>query len=225
MGYSRATHLVNTRSPGTARLSRRRSPRPSHLTPPQCDWPCGEASDGGAGRVHVRGHTRARGDASACGDGDVVGDGGLAPEHAVVSQCRRATERHVSAQQAADTDDDVVADLHQIVHLGVCTDARVAPRAAIDARAGSDLDVSPDHHASPLRLLHRQHVALQHAPDAALEALAFRALLGACRRPWNEAEAVGSDAHSSVQRASAADRAVLQRRVRPDTRPSTHRNR
>ena len=65
-------HTFDTRSPGTARLSRRRSPRPSHLTPPQCDWPCGEASDGGAGRVHVRGHTRARGDASACGCAGVV---------------------------------------------------------------------------------------------------------------------------------------------------------
>ena len=92
----------------------------------------------------------------------------------------------MSAQQAAASDDDVVPNLHQIVHLCAIADARIAPRAAVDARVGAQLDVVAKHHAPLLRLLGQ---------------------LSCC---WvdREAEAVRANLHAVVQRAARAHSCV-----------------
>ena len=58
-------------------------------------------------------------------------------------------------------DDDVVADLHEIIDLRALADDRVAIGAAVDGRAGADLDVVLDDDAADLR--HLEVAARAHA--------------------------------------------------------------
>ena len=80
-------------------------------------------------------------------------------------------------------DDDVVADLHEVVDLGALADDRVARRAAIDRRVGADLDVVLNDDAAHLR--HLQMPA----------------------RAEREAETVLADAHARMQDDAVAEQA------------------
>jgi len=132
---------------------------------------------------------------------------GFAAHDHAVAESGRTAKRDMPAKQAAAacgpynsgtcsfqasreqrTDDDVVADLHQVVHLGVVTDARVAPGATVDACVGAELDAVTQHHAALLRFLGQL-----------------------ASRTHQKAEAVCAKPHAVVQRAARSDSGVRQR--------------
>ena len=63
-------------------------------------------------------------------------------------------------------DDDVVADLHEVVDLGALADHRVAAGAPVDGGVGADLDVVLDDDAADLR-----HLEMALAPHGEAEAV------------------------------------------------------
>ena len=64
-----------------------------------------------------------------------------------------ARDTDIAGDQAMPPDDDVVADLDQIVDLGAFADDRIAVAAAVDRRVGADLDVVLDDDPADLRNL------------------------------------------------------------------------
>ena len=83
-----------------------------------------------------------------------------------------------------------MANLNEIVDFCVVAHACVAPAAAIDAAASSDLNLVANQHMTQLRFLLDAAISLD------------------C-----EAEAVSADAHAAMQYTVRADRAVLYGRV------------
>ena len=92
-----------------------------------------------------------------------------------------------------------MAYLHQVVNLGVVANARIAPRAAVDAGVGTELHAIAQHDAALLRLLGQ--------------------LAGG--RVHREAEAIRAQPHAVVQRAARSDRGVRQRAAVTHLRPLT----
>ena len=116
----------------------------------------------------------------------MIGHRALSAHYYAIAKLRRPSKRRVRADEALPADEDVVADLHEVVHLRLVANHRVAPAAAIDACIGSELDAIAEQHAQKLRLL----------VDAAV--LVIR-----------EAKAVGANAHAAVQNAVCANITIL----------------
>ena len=129
-------------------------------------------------------------------DGDVVRDRTFASHDAKVAELRRAGERTLRADENSAAYERIVANLDQVVNFGLVADARVAPAAAVDARARADLHLVAEEHAQQLRLL--AHAA----------------------RCWVDFEpkAVGANAHAAVQHAIRANLAILYGGVWPKQR-------
>ena len=97
---------------------------------------------------------------------------------------------HLRNQNAVPADDDVVADLHEIIDFRALADDRVAIGAAVDGRAGADLDVVLDDDAPDLR-----HLEMPAGPE-------------------REAETVLSDVRAGMDDDAVADQRAGERRAR-----------
>src|SRR5262249_31916900 len=95
-------------------------------------------------------HPALRCDLGPLTDRDVVGQPDLSAQHHIVSQRAAARDAGLSNDQAMPTDRSVVADLHEIVDLCSLSDHRIPAFAAVNGRAGPDLDVVLDDHAANL---------------------------------------------------------------------------
>src|SRR5690606_1237983 len=106
---------------------------------------------------------------------DVASRAGLTAHHHEVTELRRASNRHLRNQNAIAADDDVVPDLDEIINFRTRPDAGILKGAAVDGGIGPDLDIVSDQNTAYLR-------HFQMSP-----------------RPHGEAEAILSDADTSVQ--------------------------
>ena len=95
----------------------------------------------------------ARADLRAGADLQMAGEAGLTAERGEIVEDAGAGNAALRDEHAMPADDDVVADLHEVVDLGALADDGVAVGAAIDRRAGADLDVVLDDDAADLRHL------------------------------------------------------------------------
>src|SRR6478752_1477163 len=98
----------------------------------------------------------------------------------------------VAGKQAEPPDDDVMADLDQIIELAAFSDHGIAQAAAIDTGIGADFDVVLNDHPRKLRDL------------------------GMALRARHEAETILSDPHAGMQNDAVADQSMGNRDVRAD---------
>ncbi len=98
-------------------------------------------------------HAGRRGDLGAGADLQMSGDAGLSAERGEIADHARSGNAGLRHQNGVTADDDVVADLHEIIDLRAFADHRVAIGAAVDGHAGADLDVVLDDDPADLRHL------------------------------------------------------------------------
>src|SRR5262249_28325062 len=84
---------------------------------------------------------------------DVIGDADLPRDHDVVARTRRAGDADLADDQVVPADAAIVRDLHEVVDLRAAPDKRYRERAAVDRRAGADLDVVLEFDRTELRNL------------------------------------------------------------------------
>src|SRR5262249_38395482 len=110
-------------------------------------------AEGALARGNVLAHPRLGADYGAVADVDVVGDPHLAGGDDVIAGAAGAGDAHLADEEVVPADPAVVADLHKVVDLGAGADARGLEGAAVDGRAGADLDVIADLDVAELRHL------------------------------------------------------------------------
>ena len=104
-----------------------------------------------------------RGDLRAETDMKVAGEPRLPPQRGKILENAGARNAALRDEDAVAANDDVVADLHKVIDFRSFADDRVAVGAAVDGRAGADLDVVLNDHAPDLRHF---HVALRTEGEA-----------------------------------------------------------
>ncbi len=104
-------------------------------------------------------------------DLDVLDDPDTAAQHDRILQRHAAADPRLRHHDAVAANHHVVADLHEVVDLGAFADHGVADAAAVDHRAGTDLDVVLDDHTPDLRdfevAIGAHEIAEAVLPDAA----------------------------------------------------------
>src|ERR1700733_1258572 len=98
-------------------------------------------------------HASCRRDLGARADRQMSGDARLTAEGGEIADGARSRDAGLRDQHSMAADDDVVADLHQIVDLRPLADDSVAVRAAVNCDPGADLDVVLNDYAADLRHL------------------------------------------------------------------------
>ncbi len=150
------------------------------------------------------------GDLRAGADLEMARQPRLTAEGGEVADHGRAGNARLRDENAVAADDDIVADLHEIIDLRPLADDRVAIGAAIDRRAGADLDVVLDDHAADLRHLemparpHREAEAVLTDVRAGMDDHAI-ADEGAGDRSERADDAVAPDAHLRADHGVRAD--------------------
>ena len=81
------------------------------------------------------------GELRAFADGRIGAGARARPEHDEIAERRTAGDPALRDDNAMASDRNVVRDLNVIVDLGAFSDHRIADRAAVDRRSGSDLDI------------------------------------------------------------------------------------
>ena len=175
------------------------SPHRSHLPSPEPHWLRREARVV-AGGCNVLRHARLGRQPHVRAHVHVVSHGAAPAHHAVVAELRRTAKGAVCANQAAAADVHIVPYLHQVIHLGVVSQSRVAPAAPVDAATCTDLDAVTYQHAQQLGLL-------AHGAGLCID---------------KEAESIGTDAHTAVHHAPSTKAAVLNGSMHTDHRTLTH---
>ena len=110
----------------------------------------GNADHGDAGG-HVVADAGLGAQHGASADVHVVAHADLAGHHHVVARGRAAGDADLRADHVVPADAAVVGDHHLVVDLGAVADDRRAVGAAVDGRAGADLDVGAELDAAQLR--------------------------------------------------------------------------
>ncbi len=98
-------------------------------------------------------HAAAGGDLGAVADHGMIADADPRRQHHTIAEDGAAGNAALADHDAVPSDDDVVADLHEVVDLGALADHGVAQRTAIDGGPCPDLDHVLDQHAAGLRHL------------------------------------------------------------------------
>ena len=84
-------------------------------------------------------------------DCDVPDDPNLATERRILADLCAATNTILGDDNTVFANDDVVADLHEVVDLSAFADHGVALRAPVNRAVCPNLDIVRDHHAADLR--------------------------------------------------------------------------
>src|SRR5690242_11381006 len=134
-------------------------------------------------------HAGLSADLRAVADRQMAGESRLPSDHHIIAKPGAARNAHLRDDNAAAADLHVVPDLHEIINHSARADDRIRPRAAIDGRVRTDLDIVADDYAPELRHLDRR--------------------IGIGR----EAEAVLPDAHAGIDADARAEDAVAERRI------------
>src|SRR5580704_18671652 len=100
-------------------------------------WRAGPPLAGG----NIGHHAGCRGDLGARADRQMPGNARLTAEGGEIADGARSRDAGLGDQHRVAADDDVVADLHQIVDLCPLADHGVAVCAAVDRYASADLDI------------------------------------------------------------------------------------
>ena len=125
---------------------------PCHLAEHLPRGPGGSADPPRSGR-HVVHQAALCCRAAPLADAEMVDHTGLAADHRIIAHRYAAGNSGLAHDNAMAADHDVVANLDEVVDLGPLADHRVADGAAVDRRAGADLDVVLDDDAADLRHL------------------------------------------------------------------------
>mgnify|MGYP001552958627 CR=1 FL=1 len=71
----------------------------------------------------------------------MAGKPALAADHDKIAEFGAARNAHLTGENAAAAENDVVPDLNQIINHRAGADHRIVARAAIDRRIGADIDI------------------------------------------------------------------------------------
>ena len=110
-------------------------------------WRAGPPLAGG----NIGHHAGCRGDLGARTDRQMSGNARLTTEGGEIADGARSRDAGLRDQHRMASDDDVVADLHQIVDLRPLADDGVPVRAAVNRDPGADLNVVLNDYAADLR--------------------------------------------------------------------------
>ena len=143
------------------------------------------------------------------------GDARLTAEGGEIADGARSRDAGLGDQHRMATDDDVVADLHQIVDLRPLADHGVAVRAAVNRYAGADLDIILNDDAADLR-----HFEMPPRPKGESEAILSDMRAGMNNHPV--ADQRGRDRGRGADRAVTTDAHLrTDDRIGPDDRAGT----
>jgi hypothetical protein len=132
----------------------------------------------------------------------MVGDAGAAAEQHAVADHATARDAGVRRQQAIASEHDVVADLYEVIDLGVLADGRVTVRAAVDAARRADADVILDDDPTQLGNVHGPGAAARDAEAGFAD------------------DRVGQNAHAVADQREPDHRARADEHSRPIARPA-----
>jgi len=95
-------------------------------------------------------HSAFRRDLSTIADADMIDKSNLASNHDTISERTAPGNSNLSDDNAMPSDRDVVRDVNEIVDLGALSDHRIAARATVDRRAGTNFNIILNNHSANL---------------------------------------------------------------------------